>query len=252
MNRWLCPSNPPFAQNKELAPSVALHFSAPPHSPFPKPLQHGSSGVRHPRAHSEDTKCLARGSWNALVLLERPGAPREWPDALSAPNASAPLIWFQKQVTWGPSRNHLLYPGKAQSARSSVLSQVSSHPQRLGSLSTHLRRLHLHLFQSESGEQTEPLQRKPEHESLRCFPTIFSLLILAEDELFRVSEPFMPTQVLKKRHFPLWLIDQLTGSPALSLWARSGENASFYLSSFRDINQLPAGSAPRGRHLSLR
>lgn len=117
--------------------------------------------------------------------------------------------------------------------------QVSSHPQCLGSLSTYLGRLHLYLFQSESGEQTEPLQRKPEHESLRCFPTIFSLLILAEDELFRVSEPFMPTQVLKKRHFPLWLIDQLTTSPALSLWARSGESASFYLSSFRDINQLP-------------
>jgi len=86
----------------------------------------------------------------------------------------------------------------------------------LACFSTYLRQQHLYLFQPESREQAKTLQRKSEHKSLHFSP-IFILLILAEDELFRVSEAFMPTQVLKKIHFPLHLIDQLITSLSLSL-----------------------------------
>lgn len=114
-------------------------------------------------------------------------------------------------------------------------SQVSSHHQSLGLLSTYLRLLYL--FQQESREhKKKALQRKSENKSLQFFSTTFILPILAEDVLFTVSKPFKPTQVLKNTCFPLHLIDQ----SSLSFYhqAPSLENNSFYLGSDREINQL--------------
>lgn len=98
-------------------------------------------------------------------------------------------VGFRNWSLWAPpKKSSACYLVKHRLFIPAFYSQVGSHYQSLGLLSTYLRLLYLDLLHQENREhkKKKAVQRKSENKSLQFFSTTFTLPILVEDVLFRV------------------------------------------------------------------